>query len=107
MQNSASGDCGLRPTVVLSQLLTSSDRAALAAVFTDETASPGAFSQTAYATPHTNINKSPSLHLLLLMQSLILPSFRKSLSAPDVLFDSHAASSAQRTQLWCSVVMAR
>lgn len=76
----ATGDGSFRPTVVLSQLLTSRDRAALAALFTDEAASPGGFSQTAYVTPHLNINNFPFLHLLLLMQSFILPSFPESSS---------------------------
>lgn len=81
VQPSSRPDPGERRTVFLSQLLTSRDRAALAALFTDEAASPDGISQTAYVTPHTNINKFPSLHLLLLMLSLILPSFHQFLSA--------------------------
>lgn len=77
VQPSSRPDPGERRTVVLSQLLTSRDRAALAALFTDEAASPDGISQTAYVTPHTNINKFPSLHLLLLMLSLIPPSFHQ------------------------------
>lgn len=77
VQPSSRPDPGERRTVFLSQLLTSRDRAALAALFTDEAASPDGISQTAYVTPHTNINKFPSLHLLLLMLPLILPSFHQ------------------------------
>lgn len=64
---------GERRTVVLSQLFTSRDRAALAALFTDEAASPDGISQTAYVTPRTNINKFPSLHSLSPRLAIVSP----------------------------------